>query len=77
MLGKFQLLIKTYEQGVVSKYVHSLSVGDDVEFKHIPFNVKIQHPFAAQKEGGGAVKTVTMLVSSQAIDTFRRLIDLL
>ena len=36
MLGKFQLLIKKYEKGVVSSYVHGLEVGADVEFKHIP-----------------------------------------
>ena len=36
MLGKFQLLIKRYEQGVVSSYVHGLEVGAEVEFKHIP-----------------------------------------
>jgi cytochrome-b5 reductase len=67
VLGKFQLLIKGYEQGVVSKYVHSLSVGAEVEFKHIPFNVKIQHPFSAQSEGGGTVKTVSMLCGGTGI----------
>jgi len=29
-------LIKRYEQGVVSSYVHGLEVGAEVEFKHIP-----------------------------------------
>lgn len=67
MLGRFQLLIKTYEQGVVSRYVHGLSIGDEVEFKHIPFNVKIQHPFQAQVEGGGPVRTVTMLCGGTGI----------
>lgn len=65
--GKFQLLIKSYDQGVVSEYVHSLSVGDDVEFKHIPLNLKIHHPFAAQKEGGGAVTSVSMLCGGTGI----------
>ena len=67
MLGKFQLLIKTYEQGVVSKYVHGLSIGDEVEFTHIPPNVKIQHPFKAQVEGGGPVRTVSMLCGGTGI----------
>ena len=68
MLGKFQLLIKTYEQGVVSKYVHGLSIGDEVEFKHIPFNVKIQHPFKAQIiDAGGPVSTVSMLCGGTGI----------
>lgn len=67
MVGKFQLLIKKYEQGVVSKYVHSLKVGDKVDFKHIPFNVKIQHPFVAQTEGGGPVRTVSMLCGGTGI----------
>ena len=45
MVGKFQLLIKSYgEQGKLSKYVHSLQVGDAVEFKHISFNVKFPVP---------------------------------
>lgn len=67
MLGKFQLLIKNYEQGVVSKFVHSLSVGAEVEFKHIPFNVKIQHPFSAQSESGRPIKTVSMLCGGTGI----------
>ena len=66
-VGKFQLLIKKYEQGVVSKYVHSLKIGDKVEFKHIPFNVKIQHPFVAQAEGGGPVRSVSMLCGGTGI----------
>ena len=73
MLGRFQLLIKTYEQGVVSKYVHGLSIGDEVDFKHIPFNVKIQHPFQAQVEGGGPVRTVSMLCGGTGIVRLPRL----
>jgi cytochrome-b5 reductase len=67
MLGKFQLLIKKYEQGVVSKHVHGLQVGNKVEFKHIPFNVKIQHPFKAQTEAAGPVRTVSMLCGGTGI----------
>jgi cytochrome-b5 reductase len=68
MLGKFQLLIKRYEEGVVSKYVHDgLKIGDKVEFKHIPFNVKIQHPFKAQTDAAGPVRTVSMLCGGTGI----------
>jgi cytochrome-b5 reductase len=31
--GYFELMIKVYEQGKISKYMHSLNVGDEVEFK--------------------------------------------
>jgi hypothetical protein len=44
MVGKFQLLIKSYGEGKLSKYAHSLQVGDAVEFKHISFNVKFPVP---------------------------------
>jgi len=67
MLGRFQLLIKRYPAwgephfpanyrppGVMSNYIHNLSTGAKVRFKHIALNVKKQYPF----EG---VKTITML----------------
>ena len=31
LLGTFQLLIKTYEKGNISKYMDELSIGDTVE----------------------------------------------
>ena len=37
MMGKFQLLIKRYEGGAASSYVHGLALGDSVMFKHIPY----------------------------------------
>ena len=67
MLGKFQLLIKRYPAwgdpsfacnykppGTMSNYIHGLSVGSAVRFKHIPANVKKQYPFTG-------IKTITML----------------
>jgi cytochrome-b5 reductase len=45
MLGKFELLIKRYEGGAVSQYLHSLEPQATVEFKHIKFNVKAPYPF--------------------------------
>ena len=35
MLGKFELLVKRYDGGAVSQYLHGLPEGEMVEFKHI------------------------------------------
>lgn len=45
--GFFDLLVKDYgENGRMSTYLtEQLEIGDSVDFKHIPFNVKIQAPF--------------------------------
>jgi cytochrome-b5 reductase len=45
MRGKFQLLIKRYDGGLVSSFIHSLPVGEKVQFKHVAFNIKLQYPF--------------------------------
>jgi cytochrome-b5 reductase len=45
MIGRFELLVKIYAQGAMSQYLDGLQIGSSVEFKHIPFNVKIQYPF--------------------------------
>lgn len=47
MIGSFDLLIKDYgKDAKMSHYLCSLiNVGDKVNFKHIPFNVKTQAPF--------------------------------
>jgi len=37
--------VKRYPSGIVSQYLHRLSVGEEVGFKHIKFNVKEQYPF--------------------------------
>ena len=45
MIGRFELLVKIYDQGAMSQHLDGLQIGDAVEFKHIPFNVKVQYPF--------------------------------
>jgi len=47
-VGSFDLLVKDYgaEHGTMSHFLcETMSVGDSVNFKHIPFNVKQQAPF--------------------------------
>ena len=41
MLGQFELLVKVYDEGVMSQHLNSLSVGDKAEFKHFPKNLKV------------------------------------
>ena len=51
-LGTFDLLVKVYENGKMSQHLDSLIPGEgEIEFKHIPFNVKIQYPFGKAKIG--------------------------
>ncbi len=51
-LGTFDLLVKVYENGKMSQHLDSLTPGEgEIEFKHIPFNVKIQYPFGKAKIG--------------------------
>jgi hypothetical protein len=49
LLGKFELMVKVYDEGqgggVLSRHLGGLPLGESVNFKHIPFNVKIQYPF--------------------------------
>ena len=50
MLGQFELLVKRYDGGAVSQYLHSLEPGNaSVQFKHIKFNVKAPYPFEGKK----------------------------
>ena len=53
MLGAFELMIKVYDSETALSYElgKSLEIGSAVEFKHIPFNVKVQYPFAAKHVG--------------------------
>ena len=39
---QFQLIIKRYDGGAVSQYLHKLKIGSPVQFKHISFNIKRQ-----------------------------------
>jgi len=49
MLGRFELLVKRYESGAVSQYLHGLPLGSQVSFKHIKFNIKSQYPFEGKQ----------------------------
>ena len=44
-LGSFTLIVKRYDGGAASQWLHSLDVGKAVDFKHIKFNLKAQYPF--------------------------------
>jgi cytochrome-b5 reductase len=44
-VGSFQLMVKVYDQGVASQHLAGMAIGETVEFKHIEFNIKAQHPF--------------------------------
>jgi cytochrome-b5 reductase len=44
-LGSFELMVKIYPDGKLSQEMNNLQTGDTLDFKHIPFNVKIQYPF--------------------------------
>ena len=80
MLGKFQILIKRYPAwgspdfvynykppGKMSNYVHNLSIGDVVRFKHMPENVKRSYPFTG-------VRTITMLAVGVGIAPMLRVL---
>merc|ERR1712007_223444 len=43
-LGQVDLMVKVYPEGKVSQHLDKLEIGQCVEFKHIPVNVKIQYP---------------------------------
>ena len=58
--GSFRLIVKRYEGGAVSQYLHALDVGAEVQFKHIGFNIKRQYPFRP-------AKTVSLLCAGTGI----------
>lgn len=61
--GHFDVLIKDYASfgGKLSNHVNNvMKIGDTVDVKHIPFNVKIQAPFAPHKK-------IVMLVGGTGI----------
>jgi len=59
MIGKFQLFIKVYEGGKMTKFMESMDVGATIDFKHIDKNVKVQYPFGK--------KSISMLVGGTGI----------
>lgn len=69
IIGSFQLLVKVYEYGVMSKSLGELQTGEEVQFKHIPFNVKTQYPFKKKKIGmiAGGTGITPMLQALHAV----------
>merc|ERR1712087_772574 len=59
LVGKFQMVIKVYAGGKMSTHIQNMAIGGSLEFKHIPFNVKIQYPFGK--------KAISMLVGGTGI----------
>ena len=49
--GAFELLVKVYPEGALSKHMATIPIGSSVNFKHIPKNVKVQYPFPATRIG--------------------------
>ena len=48
-LGSFELMVKMYPDGVLSRHLSQLAIGASVDFKHVPPNVKVQYPFGARR----------------------------
>ena len=46
--GRFEIVVKRYEGGAVSQYLHSLPLGARVPFRHTRVCVKAQYPFGNQ-----------------------------
>ncbi|KAH8077574.1 cytochrome-b5 reductase [Aureococcus anophagefferens] len=69
LVGAFQVMVKVYERGTLSRALAALDVGDAVDFKHIAFNVKIQFPFGAKKVGmlAGGTGIAPMLQALHAL----------
>lgn len=44
-------MVKVYPGGKLSGHLDTMAIGDSLEFKHIPFNVKIQYPFPRKQIG--------------------------
>ncbi|KAL1504311.1 hypothetical protein AB1Y20_010718 [Prymnesium parvum] len=44
-VGSFELLVKRYEGGTVSQYLHSLHLGSMVKFRHTAHELHVQFPF--------------------------------
>lgn len=50
-IGCFDLLVKHYPNGRMSKHLSTLPLGSTLEFRHIDFNVKLQAPFKQKHIG--------------------------
>ena len=74
MVGRFELLVKIYAQGAMSQHLDGLKIGL-VEFKHIPFNVKVQYPFKPKSGmliGGRIAPMIQALLVILGTATIRR-----
>ena len=60
IVGRFQLLVKTYEGGEVSGAMARMVPGDTLRVKHTPFNVKVAYPF-------GRKTSVTMIAGGTGV----------
>ena len=49
MLGKFELLVKRYDSGAASQWLHGLPIGAKVSFKHIVFNDVLEAHLGADR----------------------------
>jgi len=50
LVGSFDLLIKDYNGNGLSNHMcKNMAIGDQMDFKHISFNVKLQAPFSQKK----------------------------
>ena len=47
MLGAFELVVKVYPDGTLSRAMSEMAIGEALQFKHVPQNVKVQYPFSA------------------------------
>ena len=53
MVGKFELMVKIYPSGRMGQHLDSMAIGDSLDFKHIPFNVKLQYPVLRERRALG------------------------
>jgi len=66
-IGSFDLLIRHYENGKMTQHLKHIKEGDEVDFKHIDFNVKIQAPAFAQYKFIGMIVGGTGMFQSYAV----------
>ena len=69
LLGSFDLMVKIYPDGEMSQQMEQLELGDLLDFKHIPFNVKQQYPFQKRRIGmiAGGTGLTPMIQALHAI----------
>jgi len=50
-VGSFDLMVKIYPGGIMSSFLDTLVLGDELGFKHVPMNVKLQYPVGRRRIG--------------------------